>query len=318
VSVAWRRVPRADYARLIDAARTVGLMTGPESHALRLFDYVQECADADHAKRRRPRSGVFAARWGCSASAAGRWMKASVDDIRSTAMTLKVDPAVCLDGERRADAAQEPGERRAGDELTRETTSDETTPVGESAAQEPGERRARAAQEPRKRRHARSSETETETENEKNNKAAGAAGLSGEQAPGKQPDRFAEVAEAWKGYRTACGVTPRDPDKTKGVGRHLAAMAKAEGVDDVVKLLGWLATSNLEVAGGPVFYRTNKNGADTVRRHFEKLSELMSSDRPSTPVDTRAPGEIVKAERERMAAARKRRYGPKRRPGETR
>ncbi|MFT5460671.1 MAG: hypothetical protein ACI9K2_007191 [Myxococcota bacterium] len=58
------------------------------------------------------------------------------------------------------------------------------------------------------------------------------------------------------------------------------------------------------------------NDPPSLSRFAAEATKWAAECRP--PADTRTPGEIVKAERERMAAARKRRYGPKRRPGETR
>lgn len=63
----------------------------------------------------------------------------------------------------------------------------------------------------------------------------------------------------------------------------MAALVKAEGVDEVCAVLDWLATSK---EGRAVFYRQSKQGADAIRRKFDDLSELRTSG--STPQPTLA------------------------------
>jgi len=80
---------------------------------------------------------------------------------------------------------------------------------------------------------------------------------------------------------------PMNPTKlkaSKGQGVHLAAMIKAEGVDDVLEVLAWWSTAQDEgLPGGAAFHRRQRSTLETIRRRFDVYLDKARSPYKASP-----------------------------------
>ena len=238
---AWRRVPRANYDRLVALALDAGLLRGPDAHELRLMDYVQVCEQARHERKRRPRALRFASRWGVSTATVSRWLGSSLDDIAATASAFKVPVAACL-VVCVACASHLQCACKARAEPVQEEAEEEPEHSIQNAEEMQGSCNADATRMQEECVHARRANTETrDPRPEKNNNAADAAGLSGvQQQPPKKPTDLDRVNELLATHHPAS----KGYAKTSAVGKAISARIREHGADAVMQVITWAHESS--------------------------------------------------------------------------